>query len=294
MSDRCQTSEEGNAICVLPAKGQTSACTCASESKQEALVQVKTSAIAEKIPPNVSPSLWQKIRSGVMFGVACVASPCCTPLIVPLGLALLAGTPIAAWLTAHLGWVYGGLTLLSVVGLGLGIHWMNHQPHPPARNESLKLRPLGDAQMDTLPVETQPLFCDLTAIPATEREEHLLTAQDVFLAAQEVRELPNGYALRLPNQGAMFMAMARFVENERLCCPFFNFGLHIEANGGPLWLRLTGESEIKSLLLTTLSEHIDPAMLKQTFHTGDDAHLETLVADAAPRLGEVIIRATPV
>ncbi len=69
-----------------------------------------------------------------MFGVAYVASPCCTPLIVPLVIALLAGTPLAAWLTAHLGWVYGGLTLLSVVSLGLGFHWMRNRPkHKPTK-----------------------------------------------------------------------------------------------------------------------------------------------------------------
>ena len=50
-----------------------------------------------------------------MLGVACVTSPCCTPLFVPLGLALLAGTPAAVWLSANLGWVYGGLTLVSII-----------------------------------------------------------------------------------------------------------------------------------------------------------------------------------
>ena len=43
--------------------------------------------------------VWQKIRAGLMFGLACVTSPCCTSFIVPLGLGLLAGTPGAAWLT---------------------------------------------------------------------------------------------------------------------------------------------------------------------------------------------------
>jgi len=71
--------------------------------------------------------MWKKIRSGFMFVVACVASPCCTPLIVPLGLALLAGTPVAIWASAHLGWVYGGLTLLSIVSLVLGLRWLGQK-----------------------------------------------------------------------------------------------------------------------------------------------------------------------
>ena len=65
-----------------------------------------------------------KIRSGLMFGIAVIASPCCAPLIVPLILALLAGTPIAIWLSYHTGLVYGGLTLVSIISLVLGVRWM--------------------------------------------------------------------------------------------------------------------------------------------------------------------------
>jgi predicted MFS family arabinose efflux permease len=71
--------------------------------------------------------MWKKFRSGVMFVIACVTSPCCTPLIVPLGIALLAGTPLALWLSAHLGWVYGGLTIVSVISLVLGLRWMGQR-----------------------------------------------------------------------------------------------------------------------------------------------------------------------
>jgi hypothetical protein len=77
--------------------------------------------------PARKQNMWKKIRSGIMFVIACVASPCCTPLIVPLGLALLAGTPFAIWASAHLGWVYGGLTLLSVASLVLGLRWMGQK-----------------------------------------------------------------------------------------------------------------------------------------------------------------------
>ena len=71
--------------------------------------------------------MWKKIRSGFMFGIACIASPCCTPLIVPLGLALLAGTPVALWLSANIGWVYGGLTLISIASFVLAYRWMGQK-----------------------------------------------------------------------------------------------------------------------------------------------------------------------
>ncbi|MEZ4666460.1 MAG: hypothetical protein R3E39_00835 [Anaerolineae bacterium] len=70
-------------------------------------------------------TMWQKIRGGVMFVVACIASPCCTPLIVPAALALLAGTPVAIWMGQNLGLVYGGLTLLSVISFVLAFRWMS-------------------------------------------------------------------------------------------------------------------------------------------------------------------------
>lgn len=109
--------------------------------------------------------------------------------------------------------------------------------------------------MSTNVIESQPIVCDLTAIPVSVREQHVITAPKIFRAAQEVQELPNGYAFRLPNEPGMFMALAQFVENERLCCPFYHFGLEIEPNGGPLWLRLTGNEGVKQLLETALGEH---------------------------------------
>ena len=89
--------------------------------------------------------------------------------------------------------------------------------------------------------ENQSLACDLTAIPASAREEHVLTAPQLFRLAQEVQELPDGFAIRFLNEPGRFMQIATFVENERLCCPFFNFELDVEPNNGSLWLRLTGQ-----------------------------------------------------
>ena len=74
--------------------------------------------------------MWKKIRSALAFGVACIASPCCTPLIVPLGLSLLAGTPVAVRASANLGWVYGGLTLVSIGSFVLAFRWMGQKSTP--------------------------------------------------------------------------------------------------------------------------------------------------------------------
>ncbi|MBX3035782.1 MAG: hypothetical protein KF758_02620 [Anaerolineales bacterium] len=128
--------------------------------------------------------------------------------------------------------------------------------------------------------EIPSLACDLTAIPADVREEHILTAPQLFAMAQEVQDLPNGFAIRFLNESGNFMSIAKFIENERLCCPFFNFGLEIEPNNGPIWLKLTGGEGVKEILQTTLFESIeDKAKLKQLIQTGGDTRLDEVVAN---------------
>lgn len=89
--------------------------------------------------------MWKKVRSGVMLAIACITSPCCTPLIVPLILALLAGTPVAVWLGQNVGWVYAGLTLISIISLVLGLRWMNRSTSRslsvPKSSASVELNP---------------------------------------------------------------------------------------------------------------------------------------------------------
>ena len=146
--------------------------------------------------------------------------------------------------------------------------------------------------MNATSYETPTLACDLTAIPADVREEHVSTAPQLFATAQEVRELSSGYAIRFPNEPGKFMAIAKFIENEQLCCPFFNFGLEVER--GHLWLRLTGGEGVKEILQTTLFDSFeDKALLKKLIHTGDDTHLDEMVAQAPlPLLQGVLKKAS--
>jgi hypothetical protein len=143
--------------------------------------------------------------------------------------------------------------------------------------------------MNTNLNETQSLACDLTAIPAAEREEHIITAPQLFTTAQEVRELPNGYAIRFLNEPGKFLAVAKYIENERLCCPFFNFGLDLEPNGGALWLRLTGGEGVKELLKATLLESNETkADLKKLINTSGDARFDEMIAQVSlPQLAGV-------
>ena len=65
---------------------------------------------------------------------------------------------------------------------------------------------------------------------------------------KEVRELEDGYAFRHSADGGVLLAIAQFVANERICCPFFEFGISVGRGGGPVWLRMSGEGEAKRVL----------------------------------------------
>ena len=121
MSEHCGSlTDEGAGVCI---PGE---CGCSTETQDGQLIQLNVNQ-SSTLQTAKEETVWKKIRSGVMFGIACVASPCCTPIIVPIAIALLAGTPIAAWLSTYIGWVYGGLTLLSIVSLVLGFRWLGQK-----------------------------------------------------------------------------------------------------------------------------------------------------------------------
>jgi hypothetical protein len=95
---------------------------------------------------------------------------------------------------------------------------------------------------------TSPLACDMTAIPLSEREAHLKTSRDLFSQIQEIRELPDGYEFRLGGDAEVLLKAAQFISLEKLCCPFLAFGLDVEAEGGPVWLSLTGREGVKAFI----------------------------------------------
>jgi hypothetical protein len=133
--------------------------------------------------------------------------------------------------------------------------------------------------MNTINSENQALACDLTAIPTDVREEHVVNAPQLFATAQEVQELKDGYAIRFANDPGKLMSVAKFIDNERLCCPFFHFAVELEPDGGPLWLRLTGAQGVKEMLQSILLEgRGDLTEIKTTIHTGDDTKLDAIIA----------------
>lgn len=113
--------------------------------------------------------------------------------------------------------------------------------------------------------EGPAIACDLTAIAPEQRGQHISAMEQLFALVQETRELPNGYAFRLPQEPDMWLRAAELIANERLCCPFFGFALELEPDGGPLWLKLTGGEGVKQFI-QTVSSPVD-------FHRADGLRL---------------------
>lgn len=103
--------------------------------------------------------------------------------------------------------------------------------------------------MTTQPTtHTNPPACDLSALTVQERERHIANTQELFAAVQEVHELADGYALRLPRTSAAIAQVADFIAYDRRCCPFLQFSMVVEPENGQVWLKLTGDSQAKAYL----------------------------------------------
>jgi hypothetical protein len=98
-----------------------------------------------------------------------------------------------------------------------------------------------------------PLACDMTAIAAEQRPVHVATSRELFSRIEEVRKLPDGYEFRLGDHPRLLMKIGEFVSLERLCCPFLRFASEVEAEGGPVWLRLSGREGVKDFIREEIS-----------------------------------------
>src|SRR5437660_737067 len=96
--------------------------TCSTRQRLFLLTKNKRSEHTTRRP---GASVWKSIWGIGSLVVACLASPCCAPLLVPVVLSLLAGTPLAVFLAQSIGWVYAGLIVLSLVSLSMGWRWLS-------------------------------------------------------------------------------------------------------------------------------------------------------------------------
>ena len=107
---------------------------------------------------------------------------------------------------------------------------------------------------DTTTANDLPIVCDPNALTTEQSERWMIVGKQMYQAIQEVRELPNGYAFRLPSDATMLIIVAEDLSMERLCCPFLHFTLEITPAGGPFWLSFTGGEGVKEFLRFSFEE----------------------------------------
>ena len=85
-----------------------------------------------------------------------------------------------------------------------------------------------------------PLTCNMNVFTPAQRESHIQITAELVQAVQSVQGVENGYTLTFPNETDYINKIAAFISNERLCCPFLEFNLHIISNDERVSLSLTG------------------------------------------------------
>ena len=91
------------------------------------------------------------------------------------------------------------------------------------------------------------LECRLDVFETSEQDRYATLRAAVRAGMNAVHELPDGYAVGLSTEPALFRQAAEWITLERRCCPFLTLGLEW-AEDGRVWLRLTGRPEVKAFL----------------------------------------------
>lgn len=146
--------------------------------------------------------------------------------------------------------------------------------------------------MNTQMTEDLPIACDASALTPDEREHWVQDiAPNLYRQVQEIRELPDGWAWRLPSTPEVLFLLAEEMNVERLCCPFVTYTLEIEPNQRPFWLRMTGGEGVKTFLQMAFetTSHFDAQVAKAAglnIPAGPEMDSVETVLDAVDKLNE--------
>src|SRR5947209_1527424 len=87
-----------------------------------------------------------------------------------------------------------------------------------------------------------PIACNLKALTPAQRARHSELSRKLSAATVEKRELAGGLNFRLSLAEITLPELGEWIDNERKCCPFLDFQVSLECEGGALQLSLTGRT----------------------------------------------------
>ena len=140
-------------------------------------------------------------------------------------------------------------TLMSlIVSAGLAITLISAMAAAQTAGDQKDKRK-GDTQGAAGSPRQSPFACNRLALDAVTRKRHFDELGPALRSMRKaVRELPDGYEFQFPSDPKSIAMVAEWAAGERLCCPFFNIELRMEAEGGPFWLRVTGREGTKEFI----------------------------------------------
>ncbi|HEX7333736.1 MAG TPA: hypothetical protein VF290_19700 [Pyrinomonadaceae bacterium] len=118
---------------------------------------------------------------------------------------------------------------------------------------TLKQNVSSSEDMKQEPESQSPIACDMSALSLDQRERHIATSRQLFSNVQAIHELSSGYEFRLADDLSAIVSAAEFISVEKLCCPFLHFALEVNAESGPVFLRLTGREGVKDFIREEIS-----------------------------------------
>lgn len=164
--------------------------------------------------------------------------------------AVLAVVMLVAGVTVHLPHGFfapSGVEFVLVLGVGLVVLVLQG-PGAFALGTSIGADP-GRWWVRRDPT-TPPLACVPGAIPVEERSTHVELTRRLFDSVRDARPMEDGYTFVFDQEA--LIDVARFVGNERRCCPFLTFAIEQDGDGGPVRLRLTGPEGTRAFLRAEL------------------------------------------
>ena len=135
------------------------------------------------------------------------------------------------------------IAFVLIAGFALAA-WMLHRANP-----------VRAAVKEQTTVETSGFYCNLKALSTKERARHVLLTLEIERARVETIELANGFAFRFQDGTMSLAELAEWVSAERKCCPFFDFEIELQADNGPLWLKLRGKDGVKAFMQSEFGLH---------------------------------------
>jgi len=96
--------------------------------------------------------------------------------------------------------------------------------------------------------QESPFACRRMALSLEQRQRKDELARMLHPMMRTPHELADGFEFEFPSDAATFQKTAEWAAMERVCCPFFDFDLRLEREGGKFWLRLTGREGVKRFI----------------------------------------------